>query len=117
MRAFCPSAAVENPKVFKIVMFNYAFGNADAHLKNFSLYESPQGDCVLAPAYDFLNTHLHFPGDPSATGLEFFADGHFTPRYEELGFYSSASLESEQAAFAGALRLRVWPASARIPPQ
>lgn len=90
MRAFCPSAAVENPKVFKIVMFNYAFGNADAHLKNFSLYESPQGDYVLAPAYDLLNTYLHFPGDPSATGLEFFADGHFTPRYEELGFHSSA---------------------------
>jgi len=26
----------------------------------------------------------------TSTGLDFFADGHFTARYEELGFYSSA---------------------------
>ena len=90
MRRFCPSAAVENPKVFFIVLFNYIFANGDAHLKNFSLYQSPQGDYILTPAYDLLNTTIHFPNDPSAAALDFFADGHFTPRYEELGFYSSA---------------------------
>ena len=36
-----------------------------------------------------MNTRLHFPDEPTATGLDFFADGHFTSRYEELGFYSS----------------------------
>ena len=90
MRKFCPSAAVENPKVFFIILFNYVFANGDAHLKNFSLYQSPQGDYILTPAYDLLNTTIHFPNDPSATALDFFADGHFTLRYEALGFYSSA---------------------------
>ena len=90
MRRFCPSAAVENPKVFFIILFNYVFANGDAHLKNFSLYQSPQGDYILTPAYDLLNTSIHFPNEPSATGLEFFADGHYTQRYEELGFFSSA---------------------------
>ena len=90
MRRFCPSVAVENPKVFFIVLFNYVFANGDAHLKNFSLYQSPQGDYILTPAYDLLNTAIHFPNDPSAAALDFFADGHFTPRYEVLGFYSSA---------------------------
>lgn len=90
MRRYCRSAAVDNPKVFEIVLFNYVFSNADAHLKNFSLYESPQGDYVLTPAYDLLNTALHFPNDLTATGLDFFKDGHFTTRYEDLGFYSSA---------------------------
>lgn len=99
MRAFCPSAAVENPKIFKVILFNYVFGNADAHLKNFSLYESPQGDFILTPFYDLLNTYLHFPGDPSATGLAFFADGHYTPRYEELGFYSAADFVELGAAY------------------
>ena len=89
MRRFCPSAAVENPKVFFIILFNYVFANGDAHLKNFSLFQSPQGDYILTPAYDLLNTSIHFPNDPSATALDFFADGHFTSRYEELGFYSS----------------------------
>ena len=90
MRRFCPSAAVENPKVFFILIFNYVLSNGDAHLKNFSLFQSPQGDYILTPAYDLLNTAIHFPGDSSATGLDFFADGHFTARYETLGFYSSA---------------------------
>jgi len=90
VRKFCPAAAVENPKVFFLIVFNYVFANGDAHLKNFSLFESPQGDYILTPAYDLLNTAVHFPNEPSATGLEFFADGHFTERYERLGFYSSA---------------------------
>ena len=90
MRRFCPSAAVENPKVFFIILFNYVFANGDAHLKNFSLFQSPQGDYILTPAYDLLNTMIHFPNDPSATALDFFADGHFTSQYEDLGFYSSA---------------------------
>ena len=99
MRRFCPSAAVENPKVFFIILFNYVFSNGDAHLKNFSLFQSPQGDYILTPAYDLLNTRIHFPGDPSATGLDFFADGHFTERYETLGFYSSADFIELGACF------------------
>ena len=99
MRRYCPSAAVDNPKVFFIVLFNYVFSNGDAHLKNFSLFQSPQGDYILAPAYDLLNTRIHFPGEPSATGLDFFADGHFSPRYEVLGFYSSEDFVELGARF------------------
>ena len=99
MRRYCPSHLVANPKVFFIIVFNYVFANGDAHLKNFSLYRSPQGDYVLTPAYDLLNTALHFPNEPSATGLDFFADGHFTPRYKELGFHSSADFIELGACF------------------
>ena len=99
MRRFCPAAAVENPKVFFLILFNYVFANGDAHLKNFSLYRSEQGDYILTPAYDLLNTAVHFPYEPTATGLDFFADGHFTPAYEKLGFYSSADFIELGAAF------------------
>ena len=99
MRRFCPAAAVENPKVFFLILFNYVFANGDAHLKNFSLYRSEQGDYILTPAYDLLNTAVHFPNEPTATGLEFFADGHFTPAYETLGFYSSADFIELGVAF------------------
>ena len=99
MRMFCPAAAVENPKVFFIILFNYVFANGDAHLKNFSLYRSEQGDYILTPAYDLLNTAVHFPNEPTATGLDFFANGHFTPSYETLGFYSSADFIELGAAF------------------
>ena len=99
MRRFCPAVAVENPKVFFILLFNYVFANGDAHLKNFSLYRSEQGDYVLTPAYDLLNTSVHFPGEPTATGLDFFADGHFTSAYETFGFYSSADFIELGRAF------------------
>lgn len=99
MRQFCPAATVENPKIFTIILFNYLFGNGDAHLKNFSLYESQQGDYVLTPAYDLLNTAVHFPDETTATGLDFFTDGHFTEAYEALGFYSSADFIELGTAF------------------
>ena len=99
MRRFCPAAAVENPKVFFIILFNYVFANGDAHFKNYSLYRSAQGDYVLTPAYDLLNTSVHFPGEPIATGLDFFADGHFTSAYETLGFYSSVDFIELGRAF------------------
>ena len=99
VRQYCPSFAVENPKIFFIILFNYVFANGDAHLKNFSLYESVQGDYILTPAYDLLNTRIHFPHEPTATGLDFFADGHFSSRYEALGFYSSSDFVELGACF------------------
>lgn len=45
-------------RYFKLVVFNFALGNADAHLKNFSLLERPEG-LRLSPAYDLLNTLLY----------------------------------------------------------
>lgn len=99
MRRFCPAAAVENPKVFFLILFNYVFANGDAHLKNFSLYQSTQGDYILTPAYDLLDTAVHFPHEPSATALDFFANGRLTPAYELLGFHSSADFIELGKAF------------------
>ncbi len=50
---------VEMSKFFTLVVFNYLFGNGDAHLKNFSLQQTAGGDYLLTPAYDLLNTSIH----------------------------------------------------------
>ena len=50
---------VEMEKFFTLVVFNYLFSNGDAHLKNFSLQETEDGDYVLTPAYDLMNTSIH----------------------------------------------------------
>ncbi len=50
---------VEISKFFALVVFNYIFGNGDAHLKNFSIQQAPDGDYILTPAYDLLNTSIH----------------------------------------------------------
>lgn len=50
---------VEMVKYFTLVVFNYLFCNGDAHLKNFSLQATPNGDYMLTPAYDLMNTSIH----------------------------------------------------------
>ena len=49
---------VEMTKYFTLVLFNYLFSNGDAHMKNFSLQETTDGDYVLTPAYDLMNTSI-----------------------------------------------------------
>jgi serine/threonine-protein kinase HipA len=50
---------VEMEKYYSLVIFNFLFSNGDAHLKNFSLLETIDGDYVLSPAYDLLDTKIH----------------------------------------------------------
>ncbi len=59
MKEHLPAYKVEAAKLFKVIVFNYLFSNGDAHLKNFSLLETPQGDFRLSPAYDLMNTQMH----------------------------------------------------------
>ncbi len=82
LRRYCPAWKVE--KLFALIAFNYVYSNGDAHLKNFSLLESPFGDSILSPAYDLLCTSLHLPHE-SRTALEFFED-FTTPSFDANGF-------------------------------
>ena len=51
------------------VVFSWITGNADMHLKNFSLYSKEQGKYVLTPAYDMLSTSLVMPEDTEELAL------------------------------------------------
>jgi serine/threonine-protein kinase HipA len=63
MKRLLPAYRLEAPKLFQLLVFNYLFSNGDAHLKNFALLETPQGDFRLSPAYDLMNTRM-FIEDP-----------------------------------------------------
>lgn len=54
---------------FELVLFSFLTGNADMHLKNFSLIEQPGIGMVLSPAYDLLNTALVNPADEEDMAL------------------------------------------------
>lgn len=43
---------------FELVLFSFIIGNADMHLKNFSMLENTDNDFTLSPAYDLLSTFL-----------------------------------------------------------
>ncbi len=59
MKRYLPAYRLEIPKLYQVLVFNYLFSNGDAHLKNFSILETPLGDHRLSPAYDLLNTRMH----------------------------------------------------------
>ncbi|MGH9843953.1 MAG: HipA domain-containing protein [Blastocatellia bacterium] len=75
------AAVYHNGEFAGTLVFNFLFSNGDAHLKNFSLLETPNGDYILAPAYDLLNTHLHVNDDYFALDRGLFAD---STRYRNL---------------------------------
>ena len=56
---FSSRARIDLARYFRLVVFNLVLGNADAHLKNFSLLESDAGELRLSPAYDLLNTLVY----------------------------------------------------------
>lgn len=54
---------------FELVLFSFLTGNADMHLKNFSLLEKPGLGMALSPAYDLVNTALLNPEDDEEMAL------------------------------------------------
>lgn len=59
---------IDNTELFMTLLFCFITGNADMHLKNFSLFY-PEGEWVLAPAYDLVATAVVLPEDDEETAL------------------------------------------------
>jgi serine/threonine-protein kinase HipA len=60
---------LEVTRFFDVAVFSFLTGNADMHLKNFSLLTELDGTVRLAPAYDLLPTRLILPEDPEEMAL------------------------------------------------
>ncbi len=54
---------------WEVVVFSWITGNADMHLKNFSLYNRNGLGFALTPAYDLLSTALVMPDDTEELAL------------------------------------------------
>ncbi len=76
---------IEVSKFFRLVIFNYLFGNGDAHLKNFSLQQSENGDYMLSPAYDLLNSSLHIQDEDFALEGGLFGKESYSDIYRQKG--------------------------------
>lgn len=69
VRAFTTNKGLEALKLFEITVFCFITGNADMHLKNFSLIRPQNSDVALSPAYDLLATKLVLPEDKDESAL------------------------------------------------
>lgn len=82
IRQYTAAAPVVLLDFFRLLVVNYLIANGDAHLKNFSLMETVQGDYLLSPAYDLLCTRLHLNDSQLALN-----DGLYEGDYDEPTFY------------------------------
>ena len=66
---YCTNPLYDALRLFELALFCFLTGNADMHLKNFSLLYAPGGEVALSPAYDLLPTVLLLPEDTEETAL------------------------------------------------
>jgi len=93
IRKFVPAYMPALEDFYRRIVLNYLIGNADAHLKNFSLYrEAGRTDWSLTPNYDLLYTRYHIPGELGYMGLELF-DDHETEAFGAMGYYTLEDFE------------------------
>jgi serine/threonine-protein kinase HipA len=67
--AHATNAGFDALRLFELTLFCFLTGNADMHLKNFSLLYEADGTIRLSPAYDLLPTHLLLPEDREELAL------------------------------------------------
>jgi serine/threonine-protein kinase HipA len=66
---YSANPVLDTVNFMELVLFSYLTGNADMHLKNFSLIHQGGLGMVLSPAYDLLNTALVNPADKEQMAL------------------------------------------------
>jgi len=66
---FTSNKGFEVQRLFELVLFSYLTGNADMHLKNFSLIENNFNEYEFSPAYDLVSTVLVIPEDKEESAL------------------------------------------------
>ena len=69
IRTYTTNKGLEALALFELVVFCFITGNADMHLKNFSLIRFDNGEIALSPAYDLVSTKLAMPEDLEESAL------------------------------------------------
>ena len=93
----------ENPGLdvvnfFEQVLFSFLTGNADMHLKNFSLINQPNMGYMLAPAYDMVATALVNPADDEEMALTLNGKKKKIKRSDFTVAFNSLKLDPKQQA-------------------
>lgn len=58
IRQYSTLSGLDTVQYFKLIIFSFITGNADMHLKNFSMWEKDESTFCLSPAYDLISTAL-----------------------------------------------------------
>ena len=96
VRKFSITPGLDALSFFELVLFNYIIGNADMHLKNFSMLEDESGGLSLSPAYDLLSTYLAMENETEQTSLTINGKKNRVTKKDFDSLAESLSLNSKQ---------------------
>jgi serine/threonine-protein kinase HipA len=83
---------------FEQLLFSFLTGNADMHLKNFSLINQPGTGLVLSPSYDLVATALVNPADDEDLGLTLNGRKKKLRRKDFISAFTTLKLDVKQQA-------------------
>jgi serine/threonine-protein kinase HipA len=69
IKKYSATPGLDLVNLFELLLFSFLSGNADMHLKNFSLLEQPGLGMTMSPAYDLVNPVLVNPADQEEMAL------------------------------------------------
>jgi serine/threonine-protein kinase HipA len=78
------------------LLFSFLIGNADMHLKNFSMMHQPGIGPVLSPAYDLVSTALVNPADDEDLALTLNGKKKRVKRQDFVTFFTALGLDLKQ---------------------
>lgn len=81
---------------FELVLFSFLTGNADMHLKNFSLIHQPGIGPVFSPAYDLVATALVNPADDEDLALTLNGKKKKISRNDFIAAFNTLKLDEKQ---------------------
>ena len=86
-------------ELFLRIVFSFAVGNSDMHLKNFSLIETEEGSgvYVLSAAYDMLSTNVVIPSDKEELALTINGKKHNIRRKDFIVFADTIGMSEHSA--------------------
>lgn len=93
---FSKSPMLDVINFFELVLFSYITGNADMHLKNFSLLDHDKLGMTLSPAYDLVNTKLVNPKDDEELALTLNGKKKKIKKHDFIKAMSTLNLDNKQ---------------------
>ena len=93
---YSASPGLDVVNFFELVLFSFLTGNADMHLKNFSLIHQPSTGPVFSPAYDLVATALVNPADDEDLALTLNGKKKKVNRHDFTTAFGTLGLDSKQ---------------------
>jgi len=96
IRKYSANPGLDVVNFFEQVLFSFITGNADMHLKNFSLLKQEEVGYVLSPAYDMVATALVNPDDNEELALTLNGRKRKIERGDFIAAFDGQQLDKKQ---------------------